>query len=237
MLDAISAAQAAMLQDQFRLQSISQNVSNMQTPGYKRQIIDNKTFDEQFNVESATVSSQIKLTHQIQQGTFIQSKNPAELAISGAGFFEVQNDQGVFYTRRGDFHVNAYGELVTSTGAKVLGKSGVVHVDDNAFVIDAQGNISIDNQRFDQINLVNFTHPEQLDYQGESLYASPESPQSVNADTRILQGYLEQSNVKSIDEMMDMVKTSRHFEASQRVMRIADSMLSTAINQLGEGNV
>ena len=88
-----------------------------------------------------------------------------------------------------------------------------------------------------QVNIVKFEHPLQLNYHGQGLYESEDSPIPAGDTTRVLQGYLEQSNVKSIDEMMEMVKTSRHFEASQRVMRTADGLLSTAINQLGEGNV
>lgn len=237
MLDAITVSQVAMLQDQLRLQSISQNVSNMQTPGYKRQLIETAGFDEQLQAQMATVSQQMQLSNQSVQGSFVQSRNPHELALAGDGFFEVQTDAGVFYTRRGDFHVNEQGELATATGARLLGISGVLRVDDNAYTIDSSGGLFIDNHKVDQVNVVQFSHPEGLTYQGQGLYESQESALPAGSTTRVLQGYLEQSNVKSIDEMMEMVKTSRHFEASQRVMRAADGLLSAAINQLGEGNV
>lgn len=237
MLDAITTTQVAMLQDQLRLQSISQNVSNMQTPGYKRQLIDSPGFDEQVNAQMATVSQRMQLSTQNIQGTFVQSRLPNELALAGDGYFEVQTDEGVFYTRRGDFHVNEHGELATATGARLLGKGGILRVDDNPFTIDSSGTVFIDNNKVDQVSVVHFSHPEALNYQGNGLYESQEAPISAGNATHVLQGYLEQSNVKSVDEMMDMVKTSRHFEASQRVMRTADGLLSTAINQLGEGNV
>lgn len=237
MLDAITASQVAMLQDQLRLQSISQNVSNMQTPGYKRQLIENVGFDEQLQAQMATVGDQMHLSNQSVQGAFVQSRNPCELALAGDGYFEVQTDAGIFYTRRGDFHVNEQGELATATGARLLGKGGVLRVDDNPFSIDSNGGVFIDNHKVDQVNVVQFTRAEGLIYQGQGLYESQESALPAESTTRVLQGYLEQSNVKSIDEMMEMVKTSRHFETSQRVMRAADSLLSAAINQLGEGNV
>ncbi|MGQ3891440.1 flagellar hook-basal body protein [Legionella sp. CNM-4043-24] len=237
MLDAITASQVAMLQDQLRLQSISQNVSNMQTPGYKRELLDVGSFDDQIQAQMATVSQQMHLSTQHTQGVLSASENPAELALTGDGYFEVQTDEGVFYTRRGDFHVNSQGELVTASNARLLGKSGPIHVDDNSYKIDSSGNLIIDNQKTDQLKIVSFEHPDQLSYQGEGLYYSTEAPLSAGIETRVIQGSLEQSNVKSIDEMMDMVKTSRHFEAAQRVMRTADNLMSTAINQLGEGNV
>lgn len=237
MLDAITATQIAMLQDQLRLQSISQNVSNMQTPGYKRQLIESAGFDEQMQAQMATVSQQMQLSSQNVQGALLPSGNAGELALSGNGYFEVQTDEGVFYTRRGDFHVNEQGELASANGARLLGKSGVLRVDDNEYKIDSSGNVFIDNHKVDQLNIVRFDHPEQLNYQGQGLYFSLEAPTPTDGTTRVIQGSLEQSNVKSIDEMMEMVKTSRHFEASQRVMRTADGLMSAAINQLGEGNV
>ena len=237
MLDAISASQMAMLHDQLRLQSISQNVSNMQTPGYKRELIEAVGFDEQLEANMTTAGQTMQLATQQVQGTFIQSHVPTELALAGDGYFEVQTDQGVFYTRRGDFHVNENGELATATDALLLGKGGVLRVDDNAFTVDASGAIYIDHRPVDQLNVVQFSNPNTLTYQGQGLYESHEPALPASPSTHVLQGYLEQANVKSIDEMMDMVKNSRHFEANQRVMRTADNLLATAINQLGEGNV
>lgn len=237
MLDAITATQVAMLQDQLRLQSTSQNVSNLQTPGYKRQVIDNIGFDEQLQANMTTAGERLQQSTQMQQGAFVQSNRPADLALAGEGYFEVQTDEGLFYTRRGDFHVNEEGVLSTPTGARLLGKSGVIHVDDQPFTIHANGALLIDNHIVDQVNVVQFSSPEVLSNQGHGLYQSQEAPLTANHATRVLQGYLEQSNVKSIDEMMEMVKTARHFEASQRVMRTANQLLSTAISSLGESNV
>ncbi|HBI21206.1 MAG TPA: hypothetical protein DDY37_01230 [Legionella sp.] len=237
MLDAITATQMAMLRDQLRLQSISQNVSNMQTPGYKRELIESVGFDEHLQAGMTAASQSMQLATQNVQSTFVQSRIPNELALAGDGYFEVQTDEGVFYTRRGDFHVNEHGELATATGALLLGQGGTLRVDDNPFTIDASGGLFIDHRKVDQVNVVQFANPNALTYQGQGLYESHEPALPASHATHVLQGYLEQSNVKSIDEMMEMVKTSRHFEASQRVMRTADGMLSTAINQLGEGNV
>lgn len=237
MLDAITASQVAMLQDQLRLQSISQNVSNLQTPGYKREIVENTTFDDHLEANMTNAGEQLQHSTQMQQGTFVQSKLPGDLALAGEGYFEVQTDDGLFYTRRGDFHVNEEGVLSSPTGARLLGKGGVIHVDDNPFTINASGEVIVDNHIIEHINVVQFSSPEVLSNHGNGLYSSDEAPVSQSNTTHVLQGYLEQSNVQSIDEMMAMVKTSRHFEATQRVMRTANEMLSTAINSLGESNV
>lgn len=237
MIDALTATQLAMDYDQLKLQSISQNISNINTPGFKRGVVENAGFETHLLPNVNSMVQQLDQSQIKTQGTFTQTQNPNDVAISGNGYFQVQSEQGVFYTRRGDFQVNNHGELTTATGETVLGKGGVIKIDDRAFTIDAQGAVLIDHHKVDQLNIVTFNQSNDLRYVGNSLYQSEASPIPVGSDTHVLQGFIEQSNVKSIDEMMDMVKTSRHFEANQRVMRTADSLLATAINQLGEGNV
>lgn len=237
MFDAITATQLAMEMDQLKLQSISQNIANMNTPGFKKQLVEQNGFDEHLQAQMNNVVQQLQRSQIQTQGTFNQTHNPNDMALTGEGYFQVQSEQGIFYTRRGDFQVNNQGELATATGETILGKGGVVKIDDNAFTVDAQGALFIDHHKTDQLNIVTFNQPNQLRYLGNGLYQTDESPNPAGSNTRVLQGFIEQSNVKSIDEMMDMVKTSRHFEANQRVMRTADNLLATAINQLGEGNV
>ncbi|HRD71001.1 MAG TPA: flagellar hook-basal body protein [Legionella sp.] len=237
MFDAITATQLAMDFDQLKLQSLSQNVANMNTLGFKRLIVENTGFDVELTTQMTDLVAQLKPSQLKTQGTFNQTHNPGDLALSGDGYFQVQGEHGIFYTRRGDFQRNKQGELTTATGEILLGKGGAIRVEDNAFSIDARGALLIDHHQVDQLNIVQFNHPDLLKYVGNGLYQTDESPNPSDHTVRVLQGFLEQSNVKSIDEMMDMIKTSRHFEASQRVMHIADGLLATAINQLGEGNV
>ncbi|MBL7479161.1 flagellar hook-basal body protein [Legionella bononiensis] len=237
MFDAITATQFAMEFDQLKLQSISQNVANMNTPGFKRQLVESAGFDEQLEPQINNSIQQVQRAQINIQGTLTQTHNLNDLALTGDSYFQVQSDQGIFYTRRGDFQINKQGELCTATGETVLGKGGTIKVEDSSFTVDTQGALYIDHHKVDQLNIVRFEQPQLLDYVGNGLYQTNESPNPSDGTTRVLQGFIEQSNVKSIDEMMDMIKTSRHFEASQRVMRTADNLLSTAINQLGEGNV
>lgn len=237
MFDAITATQLAMDVDQLKLQSISQNVANMNTLGFKKQLVEFNGFDEYLQPQATNVMSQLQRTQIKTQGTFNHTKNMSDVALSGDGYFQVQGEQGIFYTRRGDFQINNHGELSTATGEVLLGKGGTIKIDDAAFTVDTQGRLFIDHRQIEQLNVVKFINPNQLRYVGHGLYQSDASPIPTDHNTRILQGFIEQSNVKSIDEMMDMIKTSRHFEASQRVMRTADNLLTTAISQLGEGNV
>lgn len=216
MQDAVRVTQISMNQDRQLLQSINHNISNMQTPGFKR-VLD--------KVQIHT------------QGALNETQNPLDLALNGPGFFEVQTDKGFFYTRRGDFTLNAEGALVTQSKALVLGKNGAIHLNDLHFSVDKDGNLSNDGLVIGTLSLVQFTHPEALEAQGDGLFQSTEVPTKVRGHTHVKQGFLEQSNVNSLDEMSTLMQTARHFETSQRIMKMADSLLSLAISQLGEGNV
>ncbi|KTD24990.1 flagellar hook-basal body protein [Legionella israelensis] len=237
MLNAISAAQVAMNQDQLKMQAVSQNISNMQTPAYQRFILTESGFDEHLAANIENISKKMRQNHLQEQGTLTQTHRPLDVAISGRGYFQVQTENGVFYTRRGDFHINERGELTTASSALVLGKNGPVHIDEGDFIIDRTGHLFIDKQKIDQLNVVDFKNDSSLSYAGHGLYQCNTAPEPVNSATYILQGFVEQSNVKSIDEMTEMLKISRHFEASQKIMRMADALISSAVNQLGEGNV
>ncbi len=237
MLDALTATQLAMNMDQLKMQSISQNISNMNTPGFKKQLLETPSFAEILEPGMGAMIQKINPEQLKSQGTFTQTNNSKDIAIGGTGYFQVQSEQGLFYTRRGDFQINSQGELSTATGELVLGKSGAIKIDDNEFIINAQGEIWVDHHKIDELNLVKFDDVHALHYLGNGLYQTETSPTPCDSSTRILQGMLEQSNVKSVDEMMDLIKTSRHFEASQRILKTSDDMLSTAISQLGEGNV
>jgi len=237
MLDAISASQLAMDVDQLKLQTISHNIANINTPGFKRELLEQVAFNDLLLPSTTEAQQQVYKQEVPLQGTVVQTNNPKDFALNGAGYFQVQGEQSVYYTRRGDFHVNQKGELVTTTGENVLGTGGVIQIDSESFTIDGQGNLFVDHRKIDQLQLAHFEHTETLRYAGNGLYQSEENPSPMSANTKILQGFIEQSNIKSIDEMLHMVSTSRHFEASQKVLRTADSMMATAINQLGEGNV
>jgi flagellar hook-basal body protein len=156
MLDAITASQLAMDMDQLKFQSISQNIANMNTPGFKKQAVEQMGFDEHLQPEMSALVSQTQPLQIKTQGSFSQTRNPNDLAISGEGYFQVQSDKGIFYTRRGDFSVNAQGELATATGEILLGHSGALRVHDNAFTVNAQGALIMDHHPVDQLNIMQY---------------------------------------------------------------------------------
>ncbi len=237
MLDAISTSQLAMNIDQLKLQAINHNVANINTPGYKKETLEQASFAQWVDASISQAAQHLQKETVTVQGTLMQTNKNTDLALRGDGYFQVQGEQGIYFTRRGDFHLNAHGELVTATGETVLSSNGSIQIDNDSFTIDKQGFIFIDHQKTDQIQLAHFQHPEHLIDMGNGLYQSSESPDTAMNNSAVLQGFIERSNTTSIDEMLSMVNTSRHFEANQRILRTADNLLSSAINQLGESNV
>lgn len=235
MLDAITSSQLAMNQDKLQLQSITQNIANIHTPGYKRELMNNGPFEKLIAADKSAVSANMTISNLQRQGSFSQTNKTYDVAISGQGFFMVEGEQGVYYTRRGDFHLNKHGELVTFDGKRVMGASGSIRLDGNKIKIQPDGTITSNNKPYAQLKLVKFEQPSQLHSLGSGYFSSTVEPLAVDSKTLVLQGFIEQSNVKSIEEMVAMTTISRHFESNQRVMKTADNLLSQAINQLGEG--
>lgn len=106
MLDALSASQLAMDIDQLKLQAISNNVANINTPGFKKETLEQIQFNELIQPSTTQAMQQVQKEEIRTQGTLSQTNNPKDLALSGSGYFQVQGEQGVYYTRRGDFHLN-----------------------------------------------------------------------------------------------------------------------------------
>lgn len=235
MLDAITTSQIAMNQDRLQLQSISHNLANMHTPGYKRTLLVNAPFDALLSPSIHQVSEHMHSVYQIRQASFEQTNAPYDFAINGTGFFTIETEQGQAYTRRGDFHLNNRGELVTHDGHRVLGLNGPIRLNGEAIKLLADGSIQQENKRYAKLQLVKFNSSAGLRAIGNGYYITHMTPQAVDSQTRVLQGMLEQSNVTSVDEMVAMTQIARHFESTQRAIKTADNMLSQAISQLGEG--
>ena len=236
MLEAISSTQLAMKMDQLKLQSTNQNIANMNTVGFKKQFADHLRFESQMQETLNNTAEQLQIAQLNVQGSFAQTDKSTDLALSGPGYFQVQGEHGIYYTRRGDFQINNQGELATETGEIVLGNGGAIKINDAHFTINTAGALCIDHQQVNQLQILQLDTT-QLKYMGQGLYQTTETPMPSEATTQVLQGFLEHSNVKSMDEMMDLIQTSRHFEANQTVMRTANNLLATAISQLGESNV
>lgn len=239
MYAAVSGNLAAMR----RLDVISNNLANVNTPGYKKDrmsfegllagdenppaVPQNKTADPILQKENIFID--------YASGPTSQSGNPLDLAFDGEGFFAVTTPEGTAYTRQGNFRTSADGTLVTVDGYPVQGTGGAsISIKGSRVEIDARGGVTVDGTQVGAISLVDFEKPYALTKVGNALFvpADPQTPSQAGKG-QVLQGYLEGSNVESISEMVQLIETNRYFEACSKVIKGFDDMAVKAVNDLG----
>lgn len=189
------------------------------------------------------------------QGPLKQTENSFDLALEGDGFFAVQTPYGERYTRNGSFLIGSEGMLVTKQGYPVLGENGPIRLKLNNFVVDEDGvvyenaDFTGDPQRLvsmrenewqntvrvDRLKVVDVPQTRYLQKQGDSFWrTTEESGDAAVVDAgrpKIVQGFLETSNVNPVTEMVQMIEVNRAYEANQKVIQAQDQATSRLINE------
>lgn len=243
MIDALSVAASMMSDDTQRLNTISYNLANVTTTGFKRQRTIAVPFQKHLATQSVDGSfSALPVTlpgNAIQTDTHAgmlrQTSQPLDVAIEDTGFFEIKTPQGLAYTKRGDFHLNAQGNLVTYAGDPVMGVGGTIRLNTSEPVIDQNGTIFDRDQQIGQLKIMHFSNPETLVRQeGSSFIPSDKTQQDPAGYPKVRQGHLEASNVTSMEEMVRIIETMRHFESAQKIVQGYDEMMDKALTKLGQ---
>jgi len=260
MHEGIFIAASAGIKQGKKLDVIAQNIANVNNTGYKRDRLVFKEFmppfapDGQLNagrnvllpaqISNSNVSyvavSDYYTDH--SPGGLRQTEATFDLALGGPGFFTVSTEEGVRYTRNGNFRLNTANQLVNQKGDLVLNeqeKPIVIDAPGADISIDAQGNISAGtgflNLAIGKIKLVNFENTKTLEKIGDGLFRQndPEAEEKTPTETTIQQGFLEISNVSVVEEMTDMLATLRLFETYQKMIQSIDSMDDQSVNDIG----
>lgn len=215
----------ASLVQQNRFENISHNLANSNTNAFKKDVF---TFDQALTSITASAID-------FSPGPVIHTGNQLDFAIEQEGFFKVQTENGIRYTRDGAFTLNHEGNLVTQTGDAVLGKNGPITLDGGTFMVDGSGQVYSGNQLIDKIALVKFGDNQQLRKQGQSyyLYNGNDMDELPVEDPKIRQGYLEKSNVTVTEEMIKMIESFRTFESVQKAIQSIDEITSKMVNDPG----
>lgn len=248
--DVLGVALLSMHQDMARVERVAMNLSNALTPAYKREMSiaraangTTRSFGSlwdagmaaSINGSGSPDSTALETRSDMTAGTLKSTGQVLDLGLSGQGFFEVQTDKGLAYTRQGNFRMDERGRIVTAQGYPVQGKGGDIFVATSKPAIDAAGNVVEDKRQVGQFKVVQFDKPETLQRIGDGLFAEgPGMRQMSDADIQVRQGYLENANVSSVHEMVEMMQTMRHFESMQKVTQAYDDMVGNAIRKLGD---
>lgn len=188
------------------------------------------------------------------QGSLQRTENNFDLALEGRGFFTVMTERGERYTRNGAFTLNQEGVIVNHNGYPLLGENGPIRVQQNNFMVNERGEVivnaalSLDPRDvvsmagnnweepvvIDRLKLADFENIRELKKEGDSMYRETEysGPPLPPAELKVVQGFLEKSNVNVIREMVDMIEVQRSYEANQKSMITHDQTLGKLINEV-----
>lgn len=233
-----------MITQNRNLNVISNNMANVSTPGYKSDKIIESTFREEliYRYDQAGrtpvgnvswVDTEAERVTNYTEGGLRGTERLLDVAIGGRGFFAIQTDNGVVYSRDGSFNLDNQGYLTLSGIGRVLGNNGPIRLTTDKVSIDSQGNIMSEDgfQNFGRIQVVDFADYSQLTKITGGVFRSAAAGQNVQ-DPQIKQAYLEDSNVSMIDEMTAMMSGQRALQSSSQLFRMYDQ-LTGKIVQLG----
>ncbi|MFN0150909.1 MAG: flagellar basal-body rod protein FlgG [bacterium] len=260
MLRALATSATGMIAQQLTVDAIANNLANVNTPGYKRSRPEfQDLLYQSVGATGASGSAAARVPVGVQvghgsrltatqkyhsQGNTVETGNPLDMTVEGAGFFKVTLPSGeIGYTRDGSFKLDGNGSMVTSDGYP-LEPAVTVPAEAQAIAIDAEGRITAriagetDPQELAQIELARFVNPAGLEAMGRNLYrktgASGDeilaAPGQDGTGT-IASGYLEMSNVQVVEEMIALITAQRAYEINSKSIQTSDDMLSV-VNQL-----
>lgn len=255
MNDALYIAATGMQAQQTQVNVIANNVANVNTSGFKRSSVN---FHDLVHTEAALSPAGTELARagaltgagvaigtvskQFAAGELKHTGNPMDVAVQGNGFIEVLlGDGSTGYSRGGTLHVNADGLLTTAEGY-VLKQRIQMPTDARSFSVGSDGQVTASDGRardwsLGRIDLVTFASPSALTAMGDNVYRAP--PQAGDALVatpgeggagRLMQGQLEASNVKLIDEMVQLMVAQRAYEMNVKVIQAADDIASLTNN-------
>lgn len=259
---ALWTAATGMKSQQFNIDTIANNLSNVNTTSYKTQRAEFKdlfytTLKRNNLIDGEGSPTNLEVGHGVmtaatrrdfRPGSFMQTEGTFDVAIDGDGFFAVMMpNEEIRYTRDGSFKLSVDGDeamLVTSEGYIVLDED-----DNEIYIEDGITDISIDELGYitgmdedgepveiARLKLVEFPNPDGLLAEGSNLYSATQASgeeipiDAEEMDSRILQGYLEASNVQVVDEMVKMITAQRAYEISSKAIQTSDEMLQMVNN-------
>ena len=228
---------------------VANNIANLNTTGYKA---DGMVFEEYLSSAARADMTGTRISfvqdrgmwHNMSQGAAVQTGNPLDVAIDGPGFLVVQTPQGDRYTRNGSLQINATGQLVTNDGYTVLGDGGPITLQphDRQIQISRDGTLSVregtsnvDSIR-GKIRLVDFANPQQLQKAGNGTFnpVGGAQPQPAASTSGLIQGSIEQSNVRGVVEMSRMIEITRAYTQIDSLLQQQNDLSQSAIDKLAD---
>lgn len=260
MVRGLYTAYTGMANEQKRLDIISNNMANVSTYGYKKESVANEAFKEVLTTKIRDASEAYldryignmslgvragEVYTDYTQGSVIHTGNSLDIAINGKGFFKLKvkdknGNESFKYTRNGRFTQLEDGTIVDMNGNHLVNNNNgdiVLPTTARVIRIDKDGSVFADNKYVDTVKIIDIDDYNAIEKYGQNLYTlkepGNEKPAKFNS---IMNGYIEQSNVNVVYEMVNLITITRAYEANQKSIWTADMMLDKAVNQVGKVN-
>ncbi len=256
MLKGLYTAYTGMINEQHRMDTMTNNLANATTNGFKKEGATSQSFDSVLAYKIKDTSEAGNLAKRLGKmsmgvktgenyvdysgGPFKETGHTLDLALSGSGFFTISftnkaGETSVKYTRDGNFTMNRQGYLLTQDGDYVLNDNGrPIRLDANEEItIERSGDIYQGGSYVETIGITDFENYDYLERYGENYFQPVQGARTTEADTNVYSGYLEMANISVVTEMVNMITIQRQYEANQKVITTYDSTLENAVNQTG----
>ncbi len=217
------SAALGSLQQAKRLEVIANNLANVGTAGFKRDSVHFRDY-------------MMENTYpRLEQGRIAQTGNPADIALRGDGYLSVRTDEGILYTRAGNLKLDADKTLVTQEGWPVMGRQGPIRLEKAELRIEEDGQIYDGDEVVDVLDIVQFPPNVRL-VKARNGYLKPartaEAPVPAK-DCTVHQGALEEANFDVVQEMTQLIETTRFFESFQKTLRVHEDLDANVTSKLG----
>jgi flagellar basal body rod protein FlgG len=217
---------------------VAHNLANASTAGFKRRCnsFTQVLADQAAAQEGADEEGSQPGVFDFSQGGLVPTERTLDFALHGSGFFVIESPEGPLYTRHGVFHANRNGQIVDSMGRLVAGTMGPLIVPPDVDVTDLygtdDGRIIGAGATIGQFRLVDFPDArDKLQAAGQNCFQAPQDVNPVPAtDVVVKQGYQEASNVKLVDELVNMMLVSRMYEANMKLVGVKKDSSSAALS-------
>jgi flagellar basal-body rod protein FlgG len=242
MIKGIYSSEAAMRPKMTRMEVLANNLANINSTGFKKDRVFVRMLQESTaaGAEGRTDMSNVQIERAVDfsAGPLRQTDNPFDLAIDGKGFFTVETPNGIRLTRNGNFTLATDGTLTTPEGYAVLGNAGriiipnIEKLEQRSISITPSGEVLNGKEPLGTLRIVEPEQEPMLRKDQQSLFFLEQGGQvrDLKPETvSIRQGFLEESNVDGIEEMIAMIELSRAFETDQRMIQSQDATLDRSL--------
>lgn len=244
------ALTSGMITQQKKIDISGNNISNVNTAGYKKEQAVTTTFGSMFInkykqkgiYDEATPLNTVSVIRTMEesntfhsQGVLDETGVNTDFAIMGQGFFRINNGNEEYYTRNGSFNVDAEGYLVSGNHGRVQGEYGDVYIGTDKFTSSEDGSISVDGEIIDKIGIYDFEDYNVLTKAGEGMYTSQGLP--VLMENPVVKGKtVERSNVDVMEEMTNMLESQRALQTASQAIKMYDLVQEKAVSEIAKIN-